>query len=568
MTQFSHRRLLSTPQAGIQETISKVMARDITEFACGQLQATQQTIANATTSYVLEAIDDAFIISQSAPEETWTLTATSATNFTVVGSVSLATADATVALEYDNALIQFTIPTLTEGYTAGDTITLVATHGIRRLTLTSTFGGAGTGNIFDFIYKQSLNETFTLTALNATTFTVTGSVSGVMPNATVDTVYDNVFDASITQCSFLIDTGGVDFVAPFTFLLEGTYDVLPQADRWQVLVGTGGNTKSVDKRSTTKEFLANLKGPGSAGNGPVFARVNSLTTAGYDNMAVTRANDFVAGGLTGLDVEYVATPEFADTDALVRVTRRNIACAFNVGSEYGDQFYCGLLKPFLSPGAHPYPFYLATTGTALSINYPRTYSTDVSSGFGPGAYGKSIRDPGLADIGITSTNSMYPLRLGDTAFAPIDKVEVSYTGVGDGLVTEFRRENYATPRELITITATSATDFTVSGSVQGVLVNATADVDYYASGWLFTIRPGGVAFQSGDVFSISKVPREFLQPVELVAWGELEGVYVCSHDANCGDIIQVGGDNYFVTSDLQQTRTSENLEHRYALRMD
>ena len=40
----------------------------------------------------------------SAPTETWTLTATSATNFTVVGSVSGGQADATVGIVYNNGI--------------------------------------------------------------------------------------------------------------------------------------------------------------------------------------------------------------------------------------------------------------------------------------------------------------------------------------------------------------------------------------------------------------------------------------------------------------------------------
>jgi len=45
----------------------------------------------------------------SAPTETWTLTATSATNFTVVGSVSEGQADATIGVAYNNGIVAFTI---------------------------------------------------------------------------------------------------------------------------------------------------------------------------------------------------------------------------------------------------------------------------------------------------------------------------------------------------------------------------------------------------------------------------------------------------------------------------
>lgn len=52
--------------------------------------------------------------------ETWTITATSATNFTVVGSVSGAKAAATVGTPYDNGLISFTITAGGTAFVASD----------------------------------------------------------------------------------------------------------------------------------------------------------------------------------------------------------------------------------------------------------------------------------------------------------------------------------------------------------------------------------------------------------------------------------------------------------------
>lgn len=61
--------------------------------------------------------------------ETWTLTATSATNFTVTGSVSGAKAAATVGTPYDNGLIAFTLTAGATPFVASDAFTVPVTQG-------------------------------------------------------------------------------------------------------------------------------------------------------------------------------------------------------------------------------------------------------------------------------------------------------------------------------------------------------------------------------------------------------------------------------------------------------
>jgi len=63
-------------------------------------------------------------------DETWTLTATSATNFTVSGSVSGAQAAATVGTPYDNGIVAFTIIAGDIAFVATDSFTFVVVDGL------------------------------------------------------------------------------------------------------------------------------------------------------------------------------------------------------------------------------------------------------------------------------------------------------------------------------------------------------------------------------------------------------------------------------------------------------
>jgi hypothetical protein len=63
-------------------------------------------------------------------DETWTLTATSATNFTVTGSVSGAQAAATVGTAYDNGIVAFTIIAGDTAFVATDSFTFDVADGL------------------------------------------------------------------------------------------------------------------------------------------------------------------------------------------------------------------------------------------------------------------------------------------------------------------------------------------------------------------------------------------------------------------------------------------------------
>lgn len=82
--------------------------------------------------------------------ETWTLVATSATNFTVTGSVNGAQAAATVDVAYDNGITAFTINSGGNAFVAGDTFVIDVLPNLK----TSYSAAWGAGN-------TGLNTTFT-----------------------------------------------------------------------------------------------------------------------------------------------------------------------------------------------------------------------------------------------------------------------------------------------------------------------------------------------------------------------------------------------------------------------
>jgi hypothetical protein len=132
--------------------------------------------------------------SGTAVAETWTLTAQDATTFTVEGSVSGAKPDATVGELYDNGLISFKLYPGATTFVAGDTFEFdVIVQNVIVQPETSTL------------------EVWTIAAVNPTTFSVTGSVTGFTGNATVGTLYDN------GKIAFTITAGATPFVAGDTF---------------------------------------------------------------------------------------------------------------------------------------------------------------------------------------------------------------------------------------------------------------------------------------------------------------------------------------------------------------
>jgi hypothetical protein len=77
------------------------------------------------------------------------------------------------------------------------------------------YSGVGTGDLVSYIgTASSVAETFTITATNATTFTVVGSTTGALANATVGTPYTSAV------IGFTINAGGTAFQSGDVFVIN------------------------------------------------------------------------------------------------------------------------------------------------------------------------------------------------------------------------------------------------------------------------------------------------------------------------------------------------------------
>jgi hypothetical protein len=138
--------------------------------------------------------------------ETWTITATSSTNFTVTGSVSGAQAAATVGTPYSNAFIAFTITAGGTAYVAGDTWQLSTSP---KWPLTRPLNGTLTN---DKAFSGGWTSASGPNLFNQTTASIASTPSGSLPqSAQIKTIVAvEVLEVSMT-CS-----GGGNAPSAFT----------------------------------------------------------------------------------------------------------------------------------------------------------------------------------------------------------------------------------------------------------------------------------------------------------------------------------------------------------------
>jgi hypothetical protein len=79
-----------------------------------------------------------------------------------------------------------------------------------------------------------------------------------------------------------------------------------------------------------------------------------------------------------------------------------------------------------------------------------------------------------------------------------------FAGAGNGTIAA--EGGSASVAEIITVTFTSATAFTVAGSVSGALGSGAVGTAFASTKANFTITAGSTAFSSGDVFTFSTAP--------------------------------------------------------------
>lgn len=493
----------------------------IKHFASGQLsQDSFSGIGNGKLKRLA-------MMNTTAPEEVWTLTCTVATadagTFSVVGSVSGAQADAEVGTLYDNNIIQLLIDDGSVDFAVSDVFILSSTNGVRTL-YQGNYAGAGNGLITHMALLDKITETWTLTctasAVDGGTFSVVGSTSGAQADATVGTFYDN----GIIQ--LLVNDDTTDFAVNDVFTLEAIAQELPVADRWTV--------QRWD--DTADEYELIMEGPGIPGIGETYVgfKTKQSVAGDYFNLVFAVMEAYVSSNT------FETQPKFTDKTMLcwqhdipywLRITARQIMVGTKVETNY-DIGGCGLYNAYYDPGQYPYPSFC---GAAVDGQSTARYS-ETSRQFG--VLGNSSRLQVHWIDGAFKSPETLPYGAGfwSRTLEPTGTMEeTNYVGTGDGVISGLIQGD-GRPDESWAIVATSATNFTVTGSISGPQVDATVGTPYDNGLVGFLITAGATPFVAGDEFTIDTGVQYSLEKIVLTDgnqnYGELEGVHFIAGFSN------------------------------------
>lgn len=169
------------------------------------------------SSLVYNGLGNGSISGVSCPDntvkpQTFTVTFTSTTNFTVSGSVTGYVGVGIVGTSFNSTKVSFTITAGVTPFAAGDTFIFDVAY-----VATAALGNTGNGTINGLVPDTlAVPETFTVTMLSPTTFQVSGTVSGLSGSGVVNVPFDN------NRLNFTLVPGTTAFVAGDEFTVVVT----------------------------------------------------------------------------------------------------------------------------------------------------------------------------------------------------------------------------------------------------------------------------------------------------------------------------------------------------------
>lgn len=126
---------------------------------------------------------------------------------------------------------------------------------------------------------------------------------------------------------------------------------------------------------------------------------------------------------------------------------------------------------------------------------------------------------GIVGAPFSSTKVNFTVTAGSTAYSEDDYFQfnlvyapTTYTGAGNGKMTNIAADVNAI-EEIWTVTFTSATNFTVSGSVSGPTASGVIGVAYDNNFVNFLISAGTTAFAAGDEFTLTLATINLVNPL-------------------------------------------------------
>lgn len=215
---------------------------------------------------------------------------------------------------------------------------------------TVTYTGTGNGQVTAIeAIPASVTENWTITCTaidtNGGTFSVTGSVSGAKPDATVGVAYNN----SIIK--FTINDGSTDFQLGDQFVIPVTQsDATAAGEAWEIL--------RYDTVSTDRQLI--MKGFGLSGLEEIFVgfRTYQNASSDYYNMLAGVFTGYVPGNSfdTQPGARLSGVPAHNNRiDYWLTMNAQRIVLAMKVGTPVYETAYVGKMFPYSPPSQLPYP---------------------------------------------------------------------------------------------------------------------------------------------------------------------------------------------------------------------
>lgn len=349
----------------------------VRDFLAGRARPGQVTFSGAGTGLVNNLL---YPDSSDGVFETFTLTCQNSAvrggSFSVVGSVTGVMPDATVGQTYKHAKVEFYLDFGDVDFEVGDAFTI--TCGTRP---------AGTPVFVELKGGSELaTETLTLVCTVAgqqqipgvqpfipAQFSVTGSVSGALPNLTQGVLYDNPY---LRARLLTVPLSATQFQLDDEIQLAFTQNPLRALDQhWEILRKSPSVTdQQFGQTVLDMDSELIMKGPGLSGDDEIFwgmtrtwSDANAAASwthygmTGYIPSMPINEQSGVQGGQSGvrpvhtfwsLALPYVL---IASGRCFKLLTRSNI---------YYSQSYQGLFLPYTLPVYYGYPYFSGGTGTS------------------------------------------------------------------------------------------------------------------------------------------------------------------------------------------------------------
>ena len=240
---------------------------------------------------------------------------------------------------------------------------------------TVSFIGTGNGLISEIeSAANSVSEIWTITCTEVIagggTFSVVGSVSGAMSNATVGIPYDN------GKIKFTISDGGIDFILTDEFQIPVTQGLASIAgEEWEIL--------RYDNVSADRQLI--MRGKGLTGTEQIYVgfRTYQNITADYYNLVAAVFTGYVPANTfdTQPGAKLSGVPAHNNRiDYWLTLNGQRIVLAMKVGTPVYEIAYVGKIFPYSRPSQYPYP--VACVGMLAGAAETRFSDTTSTHSFG------------------------------------------------------------------------------------------------------------------------------------------------------------------------------------------